>query len=738
VSGGPRPPPSSRRRPGEGAADLLFDDPTFVDKRPRAADDARADDDTTAVGPHEGVHDALTVVEPDVDARARDDDAAAHARADVTTEPERAPPVRRASAPAIPRAGSDAPPGMPRRARFFSVAEGEKRFERYELMAEVASGGMATVFLARLQGAGGFQRLVAVKRLHPHLAREEDFIQMFLDEARIAARIHHAHVVPILEIGTSEGDGFYLVMEYVEGVTLLDLATYAAVTKSEIPRGVVLRVVLDTLSGLTAAHELADASGEPLHVVHRDVSPSNVLIGVDGSARLTDFGVARAETRLSSTLVGTLKGKVAYMAPEQAKRADFDHRADLFAMGVILWEMLCGRRLFKAETKVETLTRVMTLPIPSVRSIVPSIGAELDAACARALARNPEARYQTALELAEALEKAAGAEVASTRQVAELVQRAFGRELAERKEAIRAWGEARGDVGSIPPLRRSTRPPSASSPGAELPAASLAAPKVPVISGYGDARTPAPRIDDALAEPFTGEPTSAQGRSPEPPPVDDARANEPTVAKRRSVPSIPDDVPPPGKGPAGAKRIAEERAKAVASARERGVHVSHIIPITAAPLPQAAIEPPTGAAPAPAPRPSSHPPSTDVQVAEAPASRSNVIPKLPAERVALSPAVVASIEDAKRTPIPSSRPPPAEKARPEVITAQAGLRRLEAYSVSEPTVLKPRPKPLAQDSDEPLTPLGTPRPLLGYVLVAVVAVAVAAALLYTWTHYQVG
>ena len=359
MSGGP--PPSSRRRPGVDAADLLFDDPTFVDKKPQAADARAPTTTTTAVGPHEGVHDALTVVEPDVDARARDDDAAANARADLTTEPERPAPVRRASVPSIPRAGSDAPPGMPRRARFFSLAEGERRFERYELMAEVASGGMATpFFLARLQGAGGFQRLVAVKRLHPHLAREEDFIQMFLDEARIAARIHHAHVVPILEIGTSEGDGFYLVMEYVEGVTLLDLATYAAVTKSEIPRGVVLRVVLDTLSGLTAAHELADASGEPLHVVHRDVSPSNVLIGVDGSARLTDFGVARAETRLSSTLVGTLKrSEVASpWRPSEAKRADFDHRADLaYAMGVILsGEMLYGKRLFKAETKVETLT----------------------------------------------------------------------------------------------------------------------------------------------------------------------------------------------------------------------------------------------------------------------------------------------------------------------------------------------------------------------------------------------
>jgi len=169
---------------------------------------------------------------------------------------------------------------------------GHQRLDRYELVAELASGGMATVFLGRILGVGGFQRFVAIKRLHPHLASEQEFVEMFLDEARLAASIHHPNVVPILEVGTSDR-GYYLVMEYIEGDTLARLLARAATSRNRIPIPIGIRILLDTLAGLHAAHELKDDNDHPLNLVHRDVSPQNILVGINGTARITDFGVAR-------------------------------------------------------------------------------------------------------------------------------------------------------------------------------------------------------------------------------------------------------------------------------------------------------------------------------------------------------------------------------------------------------------------------------------------------------------
>src|SRR5262245_6179084 len=184
-------------------------------------------------------------------------------------------------------------------AKLFDPGAARQRVDRYELIGEIASGGMATVFLARLGGVGGFQRFVAIKRLHPHLAGEQEFVEMFLDEARLAAGIHHPHVVPILEVGTSES-GYYLVMEYVEGDTLARVVARAVSGGENVPRPILVRILLDALAGLHAAHELTDARGQAVGLVHRDVSPQNVLVGVDGSSRITDFGVARSLSRLSS------------------------------------------------------------------------------------------------------------------------------------------------------------------------------------------------------------------------------------------------------------------------------------------------------------------------------------------------------------------------------------------------------------------------------------------------------
>jgi serine/threonine-protein kinase len=300
---------------------------------------------------------------------------------------------------------------------------------------------MATVFLARLSGVGGFQRFTAIKRLHPHLAREPEFIEMFLEEARLAARIHHPNVVPILEIGTSD-EGYYIVMEYVEGDTLGRLLARSAQSGIRLPTKVGLRVIIDMLAGLDAAHELKDDDDNPLGIVHRDISPQNVLVGVDGSSRLSDFGVARATSKLSTTRTGQLKGKLAYMAPEQARGAkDIDRRADIFASGVVLWEVLACRRLFMGDGEADTLNRVLNEPIPPVRSAAPMVPAALEAVVGRALERDRTKRYATAAEFADALERASrvvGA-LGTHKDVAAHLEVVLGTEISQQREAVRAW-----------------------------------------------------------------------------------------------------------------------------------------------------------------------------------------------------------------------------------------------------------------------------------------------------------
>jgi serine/threonine-protein kinase len=325
------------------------------------------------------------------------------------------------------------------------LPEGERQLlDRYQLVGEIATGGMATVYLARLAGLGGFQRMMAIKRLHPHLAREQSFIEMFLDEARLAARIHHRNVVPIVEIGTT-GGSYYLVMEYIEGVTLARLMTQATAKHSPVPRPVLLRVMVDVLSGLHAAHEVTDDAGSSLEVVHRDCSPQNVLIGVDGCTRLTDFGIARATARIHNTREGAMKGKLAYMAPEQTQGDVFDRRADLWSVGVMLWEVLSMRRLFKGKTEAQTLRKLLHDPIPRLSEVVGGVHETLDDVTSKALEREPEARFQTAAEMADAIERAArvaGEPIASERNVESLMKNRYHEAVAQQREAIRQWFQA--------------------------------------------------------------------------------------------------------------------------------------------------------------------------------------------------------------------------------------------------------------------------------------------------------
>lgn len=324
------------------------------------------------------------------------------------------------------------------RAPVGTLAVGAK-LERYEILARLASGGMATVYVARVQGVAGFERLVAIKVLHANLAHEDEFIRMFLDEARLAASIRHPNVVPTIDVcdAGDAGCGYFIVMEYIEGDHLGALMSSAHKEQERLPLPVVLRMLADALAGLGAAHALRDDAGRSLNLVHRDVSPHNIMVGRDGVVRLTDFGVAKAEDRLTHTRDGQVKGKLAYMAPEQAVSGATDARSDLFSVGVILWECVTGRRLFRADTTAGTLNKLLREPIPAPSSVDPAL-TPLDPLLAKALARAPNQRFQTADEFARAIEEIAPAigGLASLRGVARTVKHHAAAKLKREKKLV--------------------------------------------------------------------------------------------------------------------------------------------------------------------------------------------------------------------------------------------------------------------------------------------------------------
>ncbi len=312
------------------------------------------------------------------------------------------------------------------------------RLGRYEIIGELGTGGMATVYEGRALSVGGFARRVAIKYLHPHLLRDEQFVQMFMDEGRLAARIHHPNVVGVVDL-VLEPNCMYMVSEFVEGDQLLALFRNAREHKTRIPTAISLRIALDMLAGLHAAHELTGDDDAPLRIVHRDVSPHNVLVGADGITRITDFGIAKAEERISTTRDGIVKGKLSYMAPEQPDDAPVDRRADLFSAATVLWECLTSRRLFPGKSDREVLDALLNKPIPSARELVPDLPEVLDEALMKGLARNPDERYATAAEFAEALEGAAVAVgIATPREVARYVEQKSATKLVAERERRRA------------------------------------------------------------------------------------------------------------------------------------------------------------------------------------------------------------------------------------------------------------------------------------------------------------
>ena len=279
-------------------------------------------------------------------------------------------------------------------------AESGERFGEYQLEERIAVGGMAEVWRARAFGLAGFEKTLVIKKILPDLVKDEEFVKLFIDEARIAVLLTHANIVQVFDLGRTDGT-LYMAMEYVHGLDLAKVVTRAR-DDGPFPLAITLFVVGEVLKALSFAHQVRGEDGEPLNLVHCDISPQNVLVSHAGEVKITDFGISRAAFQAAS-LHDTVRGKYAYMSPEQIENNELDGRSDVFSLGIVLWELLTGRRLFKARTRDETLLRVKRAEVPSPRLYRPEVSEELEEIVLRSLGRLPEQRFANDGEMLDSL-----------------------------------------------------------------------------------------------------------------------------------------------------------------------------------------------------------------------------------------------------------------------------------------------------------------------------------------------
>ncbi len=317
------------------------------------------------------------------------------------------------------------------------------RLGKYELIARIGKGGMAQVYLARQRGPANFEKMVVVKTIHPHLAAQTSFIEMLLDEARIAALLKHPCVVDIYELGLHE-ETYFIAMEYLSGEPLLSVLRAARTKKRLLDVSCTARIVADVADGLHAAHELRDNAGNHLDLVHRDVTPGNIVVLYSGQVKIVDFGIAKARGRMAEeTDARKLKGKLGYVSPEQVKGKPVDRRVDIFALGVVLWEALTYRRLFRGSKPGTVLAAIAKADIAPPSSVRPEIPAALDEICMRALARDPDDRYPTAEAMSSDLEAFLAGTGASSqrRDIAAYMEEVFAAQIGERARILREMHE---------------------------------------------------------------------------------------------------------------------------------------------------------------------------------------------------------------------------------------------------------------------------------------------------------
>jgi serine/threonine-protein kinase len=341
-----------------------------------------------------------------------------------------------------------------------------KQLGTYEVLFELARGGMGTVELAIARGRVGVERLVAIKRIRPHLMSEAEVVSRFLDEARIISQLHHANVVG-LHHASEDDRGYYLVFDYVEGETLSGLIDLAALQQRTVPLPILVRIILDGLNGLNAAHEAKDANGRPMRILHRDVSRQNLIVGRDGVTRLSDFGISKSTLHSTVTNQNYIAGKLIYMPPEYLSRAPVDRRMDIYAMGVTLWVAIVGHEPWLDDSEAQILARILKEGIPMLSSVGVSVPTEIETIVARACESNASDRFATARQMIDALEdfgKRNGA-LASQVEVAEYVEAMAGAALDERRKVIaeRLQGRSVANLSTEPPPAEASNEPEAAS-----------------------------------------------------------------------------------------------------------------------------------------------------------------------------------------------------------------------------------------------------------------------------------
>ncbi|MBN8467236.1 protein kinase [Corallococcus exiguus] len=436
-----------------------------------------------------------------------------------------------------------------------------RRIGKYEILTRLSMGGMAELFLAYTSGPGGFRKFVAVKQILPDIKKDDQFVKMFLDEARITAAFSHANIGQVFDLGEEDGE-LYLAMEFLPGQNLEQVVKMAERRKYALPLGFSARVIRDTCLGLHYAHHFMDPSGRPVAVVHRDVSPKNVMLTYDGVVKVIDFGIAKARGKLGRTQVGTVKGTSGYMSPEQVRNKDLDGRSDQFSTGVMLHELLAGQRLFNAPGEAAVMMQIVDGDIPSPRSLNAAVPEALEAVVLKALSRDASQRFGTCREMGRAIEATLGAELFDEDQMTAVMGELFEEkrqktrtllELASRAEDARvseAAGALQVEEGSEQASAAATA--QVKSPHAEAPAADVAASfkPTPVRRTATESPAPAPRATPRPAN------EAVEARA--------SRVNTPTVTPRAQRPSGSDGTPVPRviRPPADAVRPSRARPSA--------------------------------------------------------------------------------------------------------------------------------------------------------------------------------
>jgi serine/threonine-protein kinase len=423
------------------------------------------------------------------------------------------------------------------------------RIGRYQVIAPLAAGGMGMVFAARLVGAHGVERIVALKTLRPITSRSDR--TALLTEARVTARLHHRNVVATLDLGEVD-DVPYVVMELVDGVSLARFASLLLDKGEELSPELAAWIVMQAANGLHAAHEMKEPNGKSLGLVHRDVSPQNILLSTTGEVKIADFGIAKFEGREESTATGMIKGKFAYMAPEQANAMPLDRRCDVFALGIVLWELLARQRLFHSETPAQTILKVTQLEVRSPSDIRPEVGGDLAAIALRCLAKSPSDRYATAAEVADDLRRVLRARTpVDESDLSRAVERWFG---TERREAMTALTTASTDGTTLAMAEESlvVKGPRRRWPGPVL-GVSVALLGIGVGGGIAWRLRPMPPPSPMSAEPPPTAPieapsaTVAAAEPPLPAPPVPSAAPAPSVTVARPPPKRAKPTPAPAK-----------------------------------------------------------------------------------------------------------------------------------------------------------------------------------------------